>query len=93
MARPPRLSEQRLAMAGRNNGILAVGEEKDLSYLSKTSSKPIIPTPHHSNIPIGVKPLDSVLSVCVVLQGIPKPSSHCQGNPSTLTFMNSEAYE
>jgi hypothetical protein len=48
-----------------NNGILGVREEKDLSYLSKASSKPIIPTPHHSNIPIGAKPQDSILSVCV----------------------------
>ena len=53
MARPPRLSEHRLAMAGRNNGILGVRKEKDLSYLLKTSFRPIIPTPHHSNIPSG----------------------------------------
>jgi hypothetical protein len=42
---------------------------------------------------IEAKPLGSILSVCVILQGIPKLSCHCQGNPSTLTFMNSEAYE
>jgi len=60
LARPPRLlgwrvglSEHRLAMAGRNNGMMGIEAEK-IILMSQESFKPIIPLFYFSILPTGL---------------------------------------